>query len=292
MIERMLRLTARLTRVALPVIAPVIALVIALVACDGPTERPSLPAAATAPPKASTTAGEAQRESQHQAEPSSIELAGIHALVKRTGGAAEHAELPLIVAIHGLGDRAERFALLATYPAPARVLLPRGLSEDGSVYSWFPSRVGVCDFDEAELSQGIRASADQLAKFIAAAASRFPTRGRPIVTGFSQGGMLSFTLAAHHPDTISAAIPVAGWLPAPLLQGAGNTAEGGDGKLPPIVALHGDADPLLRVEPTRDSVRGLRQAGYDVRLVEYPGVKHSVSPAMLRELHSTLAQLP
>ena len=42
---------------------------------------------------------------------------------------------------------------------------------------------------------------------------------RPIVTGFSQGGILSFAMAARHPNEVRYAFPVAGSCPGPILPG-------------------------------------------------------------------------
>jgi len=44
--------------------------------------------------------------------------------------------------------------------------------------------------------------------------------------------------------------------------------------------MHGTADPIVRIGPTRAWVRALRDAGNEVDWVEYPNVEHVVSPAM------------
>ena len=44
-----------------------------------------------------------------------------------------------------------------------------------------------------------------------------PTEGRALVAGFSQGGMLTFGLALHHPDLFDGAYPIAGWFPLHLV---------------------------------------------------------------------------
>ena len=40
--------------------------------------------------------------------------------------------------------------------------------------------------------------------------------GKVVVTGFSQGGMLSYALALHHPELIEYALPISGMLPEVL----------------------------------------------------------------------------
>ncbi len=190
--------------------------------------------------------------------------------------------LPMIVAIHGLGDRPEQFAtLLSALPVPARLIVPQGIDPYHGGFSWFPIRVR--DLDPERLAGGLKRAASRLAELLAELGRRHPTKGRPVVTGFSQGGMLSFVLAVEHPQAIAAAIPLAGWLPPPLWPSAVPRAA------PPIMALHGDADRLLEIEPTRAAVGQLRQLGFQVELREYPGVGHTVSPAMRRELYRQLA---
>jgi phospholipase/carboxylesterase len=218
------------------------------------------------------------------ASPREGEAGGIHYRLLHTAGAAAESELPLIVAIHGLGDHPDRFALLDGYPAPARVVYPRGLSPHGSGYSWFRIDVGRATAPGPETVEGVAAAADALARMIAELARRFPTRGKPIVTGFSQGGMLSFALAARHPAAVAAALPLAGYLPAPLWPSSAPEPT------PPIMALHGADDPLIPVAAARDTVAGLRKVGFRAELVEYPDVPHSVSPGMLRELYRRLVE--
>ncbi len=218
------------------------------------------------------------------------EAAGIAYLVRYTGGARPDATLPLVVAIHGLGDRPERFGLLAGFDGEARVIVPRALHRHGAGFSWFDIAVRG-ERDVAAVAAGTRAAAGRLAQMIAALRERYPTRGKAIVTGFSQGGMLSFALAVLHPEHIRLALPVAGWLPPPLWP---NTAEGkstAEGKAaPPIVALHGADDQILPLAPTVEAVSALRRAGVDAQLIEYPGVGHGVSGQMRRELYRRLAE--
>jgi phospholipase/carboxylesterase len=206
-----------------------------------------------------------------------------------TAGADAQAPLPMIVAIHGLGDDPRDFAgLLADFDRPARVILPRALDEhEEGGFSWFPIRAR--DADVEALAAGIVRASDALAAGSAELARTRPTVGRPIVTGFSQGGMLSFALAVRNPDLVGAAIPVGGWLPPPLWPAAVDDAS----SYPKIVALHGDQDAALKIALTRECVAHLRGLGLAVELREHPGVGHAITPAIRDELHALLrASLP
>jgi hypothetical protein len=65
-----------------------------------------------------------------------------------TAGADAHARLPMIVAVHGLGDRPEDFAtLFDALPFAARVVALRGVTPYGDGFTWFPP--GEADRDPA-----------------------------------------------------------------------------------------------------------------------------------------------
>lgn len=199
------------------------------------------------------------------------------------GGAAPEDPLPMIVAIHGLGDNPEHFAnLLQGYPERARLILPRGVdpTEDGG-WSWFPNRAR--DPDVESLAAGIKRSADRLAVALARLQTQRPTLGKPIVTGFSQGGMLVFTLAVHHPEVVGHAVAVGGWLPPPLWP---QTKD--DKDYPSLLALHGTADNAVLYPPTLAAVEHLKQLGFDATLKSYPGVRHAITAEIHRDLSDAL----
>ncbi len=198
-----------------------------------------------------------------------------------TGGANPDETLPMVVAIHGLGDDPRSFAgLVHGLAAKARVILPQGLSAHEPGWSWFSGHAR--DEDVAALSAGVREAADRIAGAVAELAEDRPTAGKPIVTGFSQGGILTFALAVHHPELVDAAFPVGGWLPPPLWP-ASKPA-----RTPPIQALHGTADPAVEFAPTEQAVIQLKSLGFPVTLHAYPGVRHAIPPAMRAQLHELL----
>lgn len=236
------------------------------------------PAAANAPPPVEETPKPPQIEY--------AEAGGLHYLEIVTGGADPSAALPMLVAIHGLGDRPESFShLLDAFPEPARVILPRGIDEFEGGFSWFPTRARDPDVDK--LASGIGDAADVIAKGLAVLGKERPTKGKPIVTGFSQGGMLTFTLAIHHPDVVGYAVPVGGWLPPPLWPEAKPDAKGPT-VVPTVVALHGTADAAVRYEPTKEAVDALAALELPVTLKTYEGVPHAIPPLVHRDLTDLL----
>lgn len=241
---------------------------------------PATSASPASPSAAARSAGD-EKGARSTGAPVEGEAAGVRYLEIVTKGADVGAELPLVMLIHGLGDRPENFApLLGDLDEPVRLIVPRGLTPHSGGYSWFPLRGELAS---SEVEKGVRAAAQSLAGALSAIKASRPTRGRPIVTGFSQGGALSFALALLHPEAVSAAFPVGGWVAFPLPPKASAPAA------PPIVALHGGTDGRIPIEGTRTSVNGLRELGYTVELREFPGVGHSVPEAMRRELAGLIA---
>ena len=216
------------------------------------------------------------------------ETAGLTYLEVVQGEADFDDELPMIVAIHGLGDRPENFyGLLQQLGVKARIILPRALDAHGDGWSWFPYRARSPDV------QLLSESIDKAATVIVGALRELdekhprPDHARIIMTGFSQGGMLSFTTATKAPELFDYVLPIGGWLPGPLVP----EAKAADlPHSPEFVALHGDADPAVKIGPTREGVAALQEKGYSVQLHEYPGVKHAIPPEMRAELYQLLGQ--
>ena len=196
--------------------------------------------------------------------------------------------LPLVIAVHGLGDRPESLAaLVGSCDLPVRIVAPRAPEPHGDGWSWFGiDRTTSPPTPEAD---GIARSADRLAELIATVKSSRTVVGEPVITGFSQGGMLSFAVATRHPDAVGTAIPIAGVLPEPLLPSA-PPPEGG----PVVRALHGLSDPLVPADAARRTVAALQAQRWDVSLAEFEDTAHQVTPpvrrAMCEELTRAIAR--
>ncbi|MCU0681970.1 MAG: alpha/beta fold hydrolase [Polyangiaceae bacterium] len=196
-------------------------------------------------------------------------------------GAADEA-LPMVVAIHGLGDTPEHLgdALVSALGRRVRVVLPRGPKAHNGGFSWFD-----LGSDRGVMVAGIERATALVAAGVGDLAKRRPTRGRPIVLGFSQGGMVSFALAARHPTLASACFPVAGFLPDPLMPPPGA------GPLPPLVAFHGADDRLIPVALARASIDRLKALGVSAEIHVYPGLGHSISPELKGDLKREIVRV-
>ncbi|MCB9792450.1 MAG: alpha/beta fold hydrolase [Alphaproteobacteria bacterium] len=173
---------------------------------------------------------------------------------------------PLIVAMHGRGDAPERFArLFDPWEGPGRLLLPQAPFAYGPGWSWFT--VSVRDGDEAALAASMRDAAERVEAMILARRARGE---KPVVVGFSQGGMLAATLAVTAPEHIAGAVAVGGWLPRSLWPEA--AVEG----MPPLSFFHGEADTVLPLGPTREAVAHLQGLGAPVDLKTWSEVGHAI----------------
>ncbi len=185
--------------------------------------------------------------------------------------------VPLVIALHGLGDRPEAFhRLLDSSAAVVNLHVPAAPLAHGRGFSWFPVRASP---DDAGLAVAVKAAADQVAQYIGAV--RKPSQ-KVVVTGFSQGGMLSFALAAHHPEVVDLAVPIGGFLPVGLRVA---------GPVPPspVFALHGAADERIAVGGAQDSVAWLDAQGGQATLRTWAGVGHTIS-AEMRQVVTTLVE--
>ncbi len=198
-------------------------------------------------------------------------------LERTTAGASANDTLPMVVALHGLGDRPDSFVDFADdLPSKVRLILPRGPRIQGTGFSWF----SFPPVSDAEAGREVAEAAANVAVLIAHVARTRPTRGKAIVTGFSQGGFLTFAIALRHPEGVQAAFPISGRLLMSLLPGSILAA----GSRPPIVAFHGIADRVVPIGPTRASVLRLKELGVEAELREYPDVGHTISCEMHHEL--------
>jgi phospholipase/carboxylesterase len=277
-------------------------LTFAALACEpGPTPKPHAPAPATPEPATPEPAPrDAEPTLQLVPDLELPELAGVQYLEIVTGSAEANAELPMIIALHGNGafPRQMAYALLqdpsAARPAfPVRWIFLRGtqpVHDLGPGYArWFSitTRDALASPDQlAALSSEILDRSNEVAAAISSLTAARPTIGKPILTGHSQGGILTYGLAIGHPELFAAAFPVSGWLPAPLWpkQPADPAA-----RALKIVALHGAQDTVVSFEAAARSVEQLRALDYTIEQRPFSAVKHELSP-MLEELHMLLAE--
>src|SRR5438045_835555 len=190
------------------------------------------------------------------------EITGVRYLEHMTGGARPDERVPMIVALHPMGgDPADLLQLLRRYRRRARLILPYG-HPSGGMYLWYDS---VRDDVAAPV---VTREADRIASALAALVAARPTVGKPLVTGFSQGGIMTFALAVTHPEALAAAFPISGLLPPSLYPSAAFSSALRPATLPPSAAFHGASALPAPTRAARASIAELRRAGYTAELRE------------------------
>lgn len=192
------------------------------------------------------------------------------------GRATFDEELPTLVQFHGRADSPTVPTGDHSQTRPVRMLLPWAPEPLGEGFTWFPLSITERDKPEKILGHHIRERADEVAKVLAEMMQRRPTEGGLLVSGFSQGGMMTFALALRHPELIDGAFPVAGWLPWFLVEEAFDP----EVKYPPIHAMHGRGDPIVPYRPTSELVDKLRQLGLAATMELFVWDEHTMSLEM------------
>lgn len=196
------------------------------------------------------------------------------------GTSDQSAEQPLIIPLHFMGSSPTQICdiLLRDVDFSARVIAPYGRFPFEDQYSWFPE--ALYDKPEPEQVKFIDHCADILLENVARWQEEFPTFGKPIFLGVSQGGDICFSLAAKFGDQFSLCLPVAGRLLRDKI-----TRQPDSG----IVRVHhGVDDPIVPIATAREAAAQLQAASLDVQLREYAGVTHAVPAEMQQAIHNDI----
>ncbi len=208
---------------------------------------------------------------------------GLHYLEVVLGGASFDDPLPVAFVFHGRGAAAQLpGGPFLSISHPIRVIVPQAPERLGQGWTWIPVSVGSGLVDR--LASSLFQVSSHIAQFMRAIMADRPTLGRPIVTGFSQGGLIAYSLALYHDDVVGAAFLLSTWLPPPLEP----LYKRSDLQYPPMRAMHGMNDPIIPVGPTRMLASRLRERGFDIELEEFAGVGHEMSPEMNDLFHRWL----
>ncbi len=192
---------------------------------------------------------------------------------------------PLIVAIHGFGDR------MAAYLGTAGRLCPSGAIGlyPESPYPMPSEEEGPLGFtweiwaDTTEWYGGTMtrdASIRWIVHVIEKTIADYPVAPDQVfLFGFSQGGMLTYQVGLRRPDLFAGLLPAGGWLGLDSAQalpaGALTT---------PVRILHGEYDDVCKFESALRADSTLSARGVPVELMRYP-VKHILPRELFEDAH-------
>jgi predicted peptidase len=176
--------------------------------------------------------------------------------VPASSAARKHGRYPLILSLHGIGERGSDLQLLK------RDGLPKIL--DGNSSFQFMVVSPQCPvstewyYDRTDTL--VRELLDSLLAW-------YPVdTGRVYITGYSMGGIGAWDMGIRHPRYFAAAAPIAArregsWDPCSMVG-------------VPVWAFHGDQDDVVPLYRGQDVVNAFRACGGDATFTVYPGVGH------------------
>ncbi len=184
------------------------------------------------------------------------------------------AKLPMVVFLHGRADRPHvpRGSFLGIRE-PMRLIVPQAPEPLGEGYTWLPAsiRKGLTP----QIRAAIHSRGLELVKFLFELMKVHPTRGLPIVIGFSQGGILAQFMGLHHPEVVGMVITMSSWFPPVMVPEPMPHVT-----YPEFWAMHGTADGIIAYPRTERAVRTMQEKGFRVVLIRFDGVGHETSDGM------------
>jgi phospholipase/carboxylesterase len=191
--------------------------------------------------------------------------------------------------LHGRGANAFDLLGLAPHICNGKFLIicPQGPLETpigpGAVgYAWYPMTMGGPPDIGAILS-----SRNKLQAFLDECLARYSIDTKKLVLlGFSQGGVMAYSLALSNPERFAALAVLSSWLPRELISELAikETVQ----SLPTLVQ-HGTQDQLIEVQRAQDSVEQLRALRVPVTYREYD-MGHDITPRGLADLSAWLEE--
>jgi len=187
-----------------------------------------------------------------------------------SGGKAKQ----LIVFLHGVG--ADGNDLIGLAPLFAERLPDAAFLSPNAPYAFDMAPYGRQWFSLQHLSNasalaGVKRAAPILDAYLdRELAARGLTNGDLALIGFSQGTMMSLHVSLRRAEPIAAVVGYSGRVIAPELLGRELKSR------PPVLLVHGDADPVVPFISMRFGEEALAGEGIEVRAISRPGLGHGI----------------
>ena len=207
----------------------------------------------------------------------------VHTIYEPTGDGP----FPTILTLHGRGANAFDLLALAPHICSGRflVICPQGpletpIAPDAMGYAWYPMSLGgPPDVAAILFSQKL------LKDFLDECLRHYPIDPKKLVVlGFSQGGVMAYSLALANPERFAALAILSSWLPKELLPRL--NVNDAVQSLPTLIQ-HGTQDSMIEVARARSSVETLRELQVPLTYREYE-MGHEIRPRSLLDLSAWL----
>jgi len=195
---------------------------------------------------------------------------------------------PLLLLLHGYGSNEEDlFSFASELPDEYYVVSARAPYDlQYGSYAWYAINF---DADQNKFSDHDQAiiSRDLVANFIDELLANFPIDASNVtLIGFSQGSILSYSIALSYPEKVQKVAAMSGYLNIDINK---ENYQDNDFSNLKIFASHGTADQVIPVEWARKSPAILEGLGIKTTYKEYP-IGHGVSPQNFYDLKSWLLE--
>ncbi|CAE7887175.1 Lypla1, partial [Symbiodinium sp. KB8] len=129
-----------------------------------------------------------------------------------------------------------------------------------------------------QLCDGIQESQAYIQKLVAQEESAGIPSSRIVLAGFSQGGAMSLFTALQSKERLAGVACLSGYLPAADHFGGSPVTR------IPMAFFHGDADPVVRLQWAKDSLKAAEALGVkNTQMKVYAGLDHGASQAELED---------
>lgn len=160
---------------------------------------------------------------------------------------------PLLMFLHGAGERGDNLELVKKHGPPKRI-------EQGKDYPF------IVVSPQCPAGQWWTEKTDTLLALLDEIESKYAVDPeRVYLTGLSMGGFGTWTLACRHPERFAAITPICGggeWYLADRLRNV------------PVWAFHGAKDSVVPLDLSEKMVQGVQRAGGNAKLTVYPEANH------------------
>ena len=185
----------------------------------------------------------------------------------------------IVLLLHGYGSNGADLISLAPHwqhALPEALFLAPNAPQRGGVvagYHWWP----LTALTPLALTAGAHSAAPAIDAFIDRKLTQYGLEdGNLALVGFSQGTMMALYVGLRRKKQVAGILGYSG-----MLTGA---ADLGHQKItkPPVLLIHGSADPVVPVSALHAAEHALRRVGVNVATHISPGLGHSVDPVGLR----------
>lgn len=183
---------------------------------------------------------------------------------------------PLLLLLHGYGSNEEDlFSFAQELPEEYYVIsaqAPYALQPYG--YAWYAINFDA-DMNKFSDDQQAIESRERIVQFLDELIEKYPIDQNDItLIGFSQGSILSYSIALSYPEKVRRVVALSGYLNEDILK---ENYQNNDFSKLKFFVSHGSADQVIPVEWARKTPEFLNRIGVKNIYFEYP-VGHGVAP--------------